>query len=154
MCRCVLALPALALLSAVASTPRPAPASPRAAADTTTITIRSTSAALAFEPDQFTVKAGTTVRIRYINESVMAHNFVIVRTGDDIDVLGAAAYEAGATGFVPMQHKDRMVAYSPLASAGKTVEVTFVAPPPGEYPFVCLVDGHFNVMLGTMRSRP
>jgi len=109
--------------------------------------------ALAFEPDGFTVKAGTTVRIRYVNESTLAHNLVIVRTEEDIDVLGTAAYEAGATGFVPMQHKDRMIAFSPLASPGKTVELTFVAPPPGEYPFVCLVDGHFNIMLGTVRSR-
>jgi plastocyanin len=145
-------LPAVALFSAAG-----APGSSRQSASLpadTTITIRSTSAALAFEPDRFTVKAGTTVRIRYINESVMAHNLVIVRTEDDIDIVGAAAYEAGETGFVPMQHKNRMIAYSPLASSGMTVEMTFVAPPPGEYPFVCLVDGHFNVMLGTVRSRP
>jgi len=152
-CGLALALPAL-LLSAAAPSPRSGAGSLTVRADTTTITIRSTSAALAFEPDQFTVKAGTPVRIRYVNESVMAHNLVIVRTEDDIDVLGTAAYDAGETGFVPMQHKDRMIAYSPLASTGKTVEMIFVAPPPGDYPFACLVDGHFNVMVGKVRSRP
>jgi plastocyanin len=123
-----------------------------AGADTTTITIRTYATALAFDPDVISVKAGTVVRIRYVNESTMAHNLVIVRTDDDIDTLGPAAYDAGATGFVPMQHKERMIAFTPLASPGKTVEVTFVAPPAGEYPFVCLVDGHFNVMLGTLAS--
>jgi uncharacterized cupredoxin-like copper-binding protein len=65
-----------------------------------------------------------------------------------------AAHGASATGFVPMQHKDRMIAFTPLAAPGQTVEVTFVAPPAGEYPFACLVDGHYNVMLGMLRSRP
>ena len=120
----------------------------------TTITIRTFATNLSFEPDRIAVRAGTTVRIRYVNESTLAHNLVIVRTDDDIDTLGMAAHAASETGFVPMQHKDRMIAYSPLASPGKTVEMTFVAPAAGEYPFACLVDGHYNVMVGMLRSRP
>lgn len=121
-------------------------------ADTTTITIRSTSAAMAFLPDYITVKAGTPIRIRYVNESSFAHNLVVVKSEDDIDVIGAASFDAGETGFVPMQHTSKMIAYSPLAAAGKTVELTFTAPPPGSYPFVCFVDGHFNMMIGTLES--
>jgi uncharacterized cupredoxin-like copper-binding protein len=146
------AVPALALLT-VAGSARDGEPPARAVADTT-ITIRTVGANLAFEPDRISLKHGLTVRVRYVNESTLGHNFVIVHTDDDIDVLGKAAHEAAGTGYVPMQHKDRIIGYSPLASPGQTVEFTFVVPPPGEYPFVCLVDGHYNMMVGTLRSRP
>jgi uncharacterized cupredoxin-like copper-binding protein len=146
------AVPVLALLTVAGSPPRGEPAPP-AVADTT-VTIRTFGANLAFEPDRISLKQGLTVRVRYVNESTLGHNFVIVRADDDIDVLGKASHEAAATGYVPMQHKDRIIGFSALASPGQTVEFTFVVPPPGEYPFVCLVDGHYNMMLGTLRSRP
>jgi hypothetical protein len=53
---------------------------------------------------------------------------------------------------VPLTLKDRMIAYSALASPGQTVEMVFVVPPPGEYTYVCLMSGHAGVMLGTLRS--
>jgi len=139
-------------LVAQARAQAPAPAV-RAAADTTTIDIHSTAAALAFDPDIISVKAGSIVRIRYHNESTFSHNMVMLRKEDDIDAIGAASFNAGETGFVPMEHKSKMIAYSPLAAPGKTVEFTFVAPPAGEYPYVCFVDGHFNMMIGKLRSR-
>lgn len=150
--RVVLTVPVLgvALIGATSATPSMLPSV--AAADTTTITVRSTSAALAFNPDVITVKAGSTVRIRYINESVFSHNMVILKSEDDIDPVGAASFDAHDSGFVPMQFKERYIAYSPLAGAGKTVEFTFTAPAPGEYPFACFVDGHFNMMVGTLKS--
>lgn len=134
---------------AIPPSDRPAPAS----VDTTTITVYSYGSEMAFEPASVSAKEGTTVRIRYINEGTLPHNFVIVRDADDIGTLGSAAYDAGQTGFVPMAHKDKMIAYSGLASPGETVEFTFVAPPAGEYTFVCLVAGHYNMMLGKFRSR-
>ena len=121
--------------------------------DTTLVTIRSVGIVLAFEPDRITVTPGAVVRIRYVNESNFTHNMVILRNEDDIDTVGAASFQAAETGFVPMQYKSRMIAYSPLAAAGQTVEFTFEAPAPGEYPFACFVDGHFNMMVGTLRSR-
>lgn len=144
-----LAAPVL-LLSAFAGTDRTAPA---LSADTTVITIKSTAAGgLAFEPDLITVKAGTPVKIRFANESPFNHNIVIMKKEADIDDVGAASFDAHDTGFVPMQHKAKYVAWSPLAPAGKTVEFSFIAPPAGDYPYVCFVDGHFNMMVGKLKS--
>jgi plastocyanin len=120
----------------------------------TTITVHTYGAELAFDPDRITVKAGTTVRIRYINESPLSHNLVVVREEDDIDVLGVAALDARKTEYIPQQHKERILGHSPLAATGRTVEFTFTAPPAGDYFFVCLVDGHYNMMVGTLRSIP
>lgn len=122
------------------------------AAPDTTILITSTGADLEFNPSSIAVKQGKRVRIRYVNNGTFPHNIVIVRKDDDIDVVGIAAFQAGSTGFVPMAEKDRMIAHSALAGPGETVEFTFVVPPPGEYPFVCVYPGHYNMMLGTLRS--
>lgn len=121
-------------------------------ADTTTITIQTFGSNLAFEPTSFSAKAGTTVRIRYINEGTLPHNFVIARTDADIDALAAASPQAAESGHIPLELEDKMIAHTALASPGQTVEVTFTAPPPGEYTFVCLVPGHYNMMLGTFTS--
>src|SRR5262245_6508749 len=142
----------VALLGAGAGGPAPAPG--RAPADTTVITVKSVETMLAFDPDRITVKQGAVVRIRYINESTFAHNFVIAKKDSDIDEIGPHAQEASSTGYVPMQYKDRLIAFSPLAQPGKTVEVTFVAPAAGDYPFVCLVDGHYNAMVGSLKTLP
>ncbi|MGH7459961.1 MAG: plastocyanin/azurin family copper-binding protein, partial [Longimicrobiales bacterium] len=133
-------VPALAVLASGATTAAPGSIDATAVrADTTTITIRSYATTLSFDPDRISVKAGTPVRIRYINESTFGHNLVIVKKDADIDVIGPVAHEAASNGFVPEQHKSKMIGYSPLAGPGKTVEFTFVAPPAGEYPFVCFV---------------
>ncbi len=117
-----------------------------------TVTIRTSGSNLSFEPDAISLKAGTRVTIQYINDGVLPHNLVVLRSEDDLDDLGAAAYEAEATGFVPLDEKDKLIAYTGLAAPGATVTVTFVVPPPGEYTFVCLFPGHYNVMLGTLRA--
>jgi uncharacterized cupredoxin-like copper-binding protein len=118
----------------------------------TTINITSIGSDLEFLPDDIAAKAGQVLRIRYINEGTFPHNIVIVKNEDDIDPLGVAAFQASSTDYVPLSMEDRMIAHSPLAAPGETVEFTFVVPPPGEYPFVCLYSGHYNMMLGTLRS--
>jgi uncharacterized cupredoxin-like copper-binding protein len=144
--------PALALVLASAWRAGPPALQQAVRSDTTTITIVTTNAGLAFNPDEVSVKAGAPVRIRYVNESGMSHNLVILKDEKDFDAIGVASFEADHTGFVPMKYKDRLVGFSPLATAGKTVEFVFVAPAAGDYPFACFVDGHFNTMVGKLRT--
>lgn len=128
-----------------------APSVEQAAVDTT-ITIRSTGTNLEFLPGSVSAKAGTRVRIRYINDATFPHNLVILKDEDDIDKLGLAAFKASKTGYVPMEFEDLMVAHTELATPGSTVEIEFVMPEAGEYAFVCLYPGHYNMMIGTLRS--
>jgi azurin len=118
----------------------------------TTITIRASGSTLEFQPPNISAKNGARVRIRFVNEGTLPHNLVLPRTDDDIDALALAAYQSGASDYVPLEQKDKMVAYTTLASPGQTVEATFVVPPPGEYTYVCLFPGHANTMLGKLRS--
>ena len=70
----------------------------------------------------------------------------------DIDSLALAAYQAGETGYVPLDMKEKLIGWTTLASPGQSVEVTFVVPAAGEYTYVCLFPGHSNSMLGTLRA--
>lgn len=118
----------------------------------TVITIRTTGSNLEFSPDRISIKQGTRVTVRYINESTLPHNIVVVKNESDIDALGMAAFSASATGYVPIDQAAKMLAYSPLAVPGRSVDINFVTPAPGEYYFVCLYPGHYNMMVGTLRS--
>jgi uncharacterized cupredoxin-like copper-binding protein len=133
---------------------KPAPAaSPTAKiAVDTTIDIMAMGSTLEFGTPEIAVKQGKRVRLRFMNHGTLPHNFVIAKTEDDVDVLTAAASAAYKTGYVPVELKDRMIGYTALASPGETVEVIFVVPPPGEYTYVCLISGHYNSMVGTLRS--
>jgi uncharacterized cupredoxin-like copper-binding protein len=118
----------------------------------TTIEIRTFGSSLEFEPSTIAAKQGTVIRIRLINEGTLPHNLAVVKDESDIDVLGPAAFKAKDTGYIPVDQKDRMYAWTDLAAPGETVEVTFTVPAPGEYWFVCLYPGHYNMMVGTLKS--
>ena len=116
----------------------------------TTVTVNA-GMALEFDPATIALKHGLRVRLRFINAGSLPHNIVFVKREDDLDALASAASKAGGN-YVPLDMKDRIFAYTLLASPGETLETTFVVPPPGTYTYVCLMSGHSNVMLGTLRS--
>jgi len=118
----------------------------------TTITIRASSSTLEFLPPRVSAKAGTRLRIRFVNDGSLPHNVVVPKSDGDIDALVLAAYAAGETNYVPMAMKDKLVGWTTLASPGESVEMTFVVPAAGEYTYVCLFPGHSNSMLGTLRA--
>jgi len=117
----------------------------------TTIVVRANSSTLEFDPPAIAAKAGARVRLQFVNTGTLPHNFVLVKDENDIDALAAAASKAGGD-YVPLAQKEKMIAYSTLASPGQTVELVFVVPPAGVYTYVCLLSGHSNSMLGTLRA--
>lgn len=127
-------------------------ASPVCLAQDTTITIKAVSSSLEFVPTSIAVKQGTRVKLRLVNEGTLPHNFVLPRSEDDIDALAMAAMAEGGD-YVPDDMKEKLIAFTALASPGQTVEVTFIAPPAGTYTYVCLMSGHAAMMLGTFRSQ-
>jgi len=98
----------------------------------TTITIRASGSTLEFSPMHVSAKAGTRLRIRFVNDGTLPHNLVVPKSDDDIDALVLAAYKAGDTNYVPMELKDKLIGWTTLASPGESVEVTFVVPAAGE----------------------
>jgi plastocyanin len=117
----------------------------------TTITIRTVSSTLQFDPPRISVRQGTRVTLRLVNEGTLPHNLVIAKTEDDLDALAEAASKVGGD-YVPLALKEKMITWTTLASPGQTVEVTFTVPAAGEYPYACLMSGHSMSMLGVLRS--
>ncbi len=120
------------------------------------VVIRPVGDEMKYETTEFTVKAGTQVKVVMENvatQLAMQHNVVITKPGSNTDDVGLAAVQAGeAAGYIP-QH-DAVLFYTPLAKPGETTEVEFTAPAAGDYPYVCAFPGHYASMKGVMHSTP
>ncbi|SEJ61018.1 Copper binding protein, plastocyanin/azurin family [Cyclobacterium xiamenense] len=123
-----------------------------ASADTTEIEIVSKGVELSYSVSEIRAKAGEVLRIRYINESDMSHNIVLVREEADIRPVGIAALQAMATDWIPEKEMHRILAYSDLAYSGDTVVLSFNVPPPGTYPYICTYSAHWTQMQGRLIS--
>lgn len=121
-------------------------------ADTIDVEIKTEGIELSYSVKELRVKAGEIVRIGYINQSDMNHNMVFVREEADIRPVGIAALQAIANDWIPEKEMDRIFAYSKLAHAGDTVEVSFKVPPPGSYPYICTYSAHWTQMQGRLIS--
>jgi azurin len=74
----------------------------------------------------------------------MAHNFVLLAKGTDAAAFTNASATSFPTGYIAPAMKSSVLASTPLAGPGETVEVTFKAPAaPGVYTFLCSFPGHF-----------
>ena len=76
--------------------------------------------------------------------NAMSHDFVLLRAGADPAKVAGASARYVSKGYVAPEMKGQIIAYTSLASGGKTVEVTFKAPDkPGNYIYICTFPGHF-----------
>ncbi len=125
--------------------------------DVAEVVLRPAGDTIAFDEasTSFTVQAGQTVNLTLENvatSEVMLHNVVILLSNEDdvanrVGMAGIAAGEANA--FVP--EDEAILAATPLAQPGETVQVTFEAPAePGTYRYICTYIGHHTLMQGTM----
>jgi azurin len=109
-----------------------------------------------YETTEFTVKAGTPVRVVMENTAMqpaMHHNVVITKPGTSTDEIGLAAVQAGeAKGYIP-DHA-AILFHTEMAAPGETKQVEFIAPAPGDYPYLCTFPGHYVFMKGVMHSTP
>ena len=104
--------------------------------------------ALKFDAVAFQVSSGQSVTVTLNNTSVVnQHNWVLVEAGTR-DAVAADGTAAGlASGWVPPDDP-RVIANTKLLDPGVTGEVTFTAPAPGTYEFVCTFPGHNFTMFG------
>ena len=102
--------------------------------------------------DKTTIQAkpGEQIRIRLTSKGkmpkiVMSHNVVVLRLGTDAAAFAAAGVSARETDYIAPARKAQVIAATPMAGNGETVEITFKVPTaPGSYPYVCTFPGHFG----------
>jgi azurin len=89
-----------------------------------------------------------------VNEGEIAHNLVVVADEESVQPIVLAAYQSIATEYVPTGFDEAIVASTPLAYPGDTVEVSFTMPDAGGYTFVCVFPGHGSTMRGAVVATP
>ncbi|MEX1129840.1 MAG: plastocyanin/azurin family copper-binding protein [Vicinamibacterales bacterium] len=102
-------------------------------------------------------KPGETITIRLMSKGLipkiaMAHNVVVLKLGTDVLKLLKDGAPHRDTDFIPPAMKAAVIAKTPFAGAGETVQITFKVPAkPGTYPYICTFAGHYQAgMKGTL----
>jgi len=78
--------------------------------------------------------------------SSMGHNFVLIK--NDIDVNAYALKAAGARNSEYIPEGGDELAYTKMLGGGESDTITFDAPEPGTYIFICSFPGHYQLMMG------
>lgn len=105
-----------------------------------------------YSKDTLEVKPGSLVKLKFVNEGVdmpMVHNVVFTAPGKYKQVALAGASIGASGNYVPQSKA--VIAASPIALPGQTVEMEFTAPKkPGLYDYVCTYPGHWQKMNGVL----
>ena len=144
--------------AATAPTPSAAPAPSASAkpAQTVEIQIGSVANTMTYDKTKLSVPAGSSVHLTMKNNATMAtlpHNWVLVKPGTEASVAAAGLKLGEAAGYFDVRDKDAL-AHTDLAKPGTTSEVTFDAPAPGDYPYICTFPGHYMMMKGVLTVTP
>lgn len=88
-------------------------------------------------------------------KQAMAHNVVVLKSEADVEAFASASAMARDNDYIAPEMEDQIVAATPLAGGGETVEVTFTVPEEaGEYEYICSFPGHFlGGMKGTLNVK-
>jgi plastocyanin len=109
---------------------------------------------LRYDRELLTAKPGARARLSFTNVDDISHNWVLCRTGTNVDDVAAAAVALGEQSlrrqFVP--ELPAVLVATPLVEPGKTVQLEFEAPTvEGDYPYLCTLPGHAALMRGVLR---
>lgn len=138
-----------------AAGPTLAPAPPPVVVnDTVEVTVSANGVSMAFEPTKITIPAGKTVHLVFENKlpGALPHNWALVAVGTEAKVA-AAGLEKGEKASYIAESPD-LLAYTLLAKPGNKADVTFKAPAPGTYPYICTFPGHYMMMKGVLVVTP
>jgi azurin len=120
------------------------------------IQIASQANTMTFDKTALTVPAGAEVHLVFKNNATMStlpHNWVLVKPGTEASVAAAGLKLGDQAGYFDVRDKDALV-HTPMAKPGESSEVTFTAPDPGKYPYICTIPGHYMMMKGVLTVTP
>jgi len=126
----------------------PATKAPAASGAGGALTVAAEGETLTFDTASLSATSGSEVTITFDNPSAInSHNLVIVKDGTK-DQVATDGITAGPDANWVAPGDDRVIANTVVLSPGASGEVTFTAPAPGTYQFVCTFPGHNATMFG------
>ena len=140
--------------TAPAATVSAAPVAPAQPA-TIELKIASVGNNMQFDKTKLTVPAGAKVHLEFKNAATTAafqHNWALVMPGTEAKVAAEGLEKAATSGYIVPG--PNVIAYTSMAAPGMLTDVTFTAPPPGDYPYICTFPGHYMMMKGVLTVTP
>ena len=106
-----------------------------------------------FDTELIEVPAGATVELtlNHVGElpvDVMGHNVVLLKQGIDLHEFALAAARAKETEYIPVNRKEEVIVHTRMLGGGESDTITFEAPAPGSYKFICSFPAHYMKMQG------
>ncbi len=149
------ATPAPTAAPAPTATPAPAP-TPMPTITAQPVSLGTNGGDWQFDADTLEIAAGQDIALTFNNGAkTTAHNWLLVRGGDDVATeINAAGEAAGATAaYIP--NDPRIIARTAgLVKGGQSETVTFSAPAAGTYVYLCTFPGHLDLgMKGVLTVR-
>jgi azurin len=116
--------------------------------------VTSNGIAMKFDLVKLQAKTGQSVHLVFENKppGTLPHNWVLVRPGTEAAVALAGLKKGVAEGY--LDPGPDVLASTAMTPPGKTSEVTFTAPAPGTYPYICTFPGHYMMMKGVLEVTP
>ena len=137
--------------SAPSGTPT-APAPAAGSGGAVNLSIESIPAGSRFTSEKLEAPAGSKITLTFKNgttEVAKLYNWVLVKPNSQMRVVNNALEAGEAGGYVKDSDPD-VIAHTKLLKGGESDTITFDAPAPGSYPYVCTSPGVIAVMKGTL----
>ena len=108
-----------------------------------------------FDKNELMAKSGEKItltcrHVGQLDKRVMGHNFVLLKPGTDITGFANEAAAVGESGDWIPNDGVQVIAHTKMLGGGQTDVITFDAPEPGIYDFICSFPGHSAMMRGTL----
>ena len=119
------------------------------------ITISTIEDKMLYDIKKFEVESGKSVILTFKNKDFPPHNLLIVKPGK-ADEVANLAIALGNDGFGKQWRPDTpMILWgSTMIDYDEETVISFTAPSPGDYPYVCTFPGHAMMMRGVMKVTP
>ena len=119
------------------------------------ITISTIEDKMLYDIKEFNVETGKSVILTFKNKDFPPHNLLIVKPGK-ADEVANLAIALGNDGFGKQWRPDTpMILWgSTMIDYDEETVLSFTAPAPGDYPYVCTFPGHAMMMRGVMKVTP
>lgn len=106
-----------------------------------------------FDKEALEAKAGSKISVKFTNkakaETSKQFNWVLVKPGMQLRVVNDGLTEGESSGYVKPGDTNVIIA-TKLLKPGESETVTFDAPEPGTYPYVCTFPGFYTRMRGVL----
>ena len=104
-----------------------------------------------YDKEKLEAAAGSKITLKFNNKSTGSKlfNWVLTQPGKFLLVVNDGATEGEASGYLK-PNDPNTIAHTKLLKAGESDTITFDAPPPGEYPYVCTTPGYYAIMKGAL----